>query len=67
MLLIRTATVCSRRLIASQTAGYAVYSPNYRGSVGWGLEFAEANWEDCGGADWQDMCVRPLTIITFAV
>ena len=22
----------------------------------WGLEFAEANWEDCGGKDWLDMC-----------
>ena len=22
----------------------------------WGLGFAEANWEDCGGKDWLDMC-----------
>lgn len=45
---------CSIGLL--QQAGYAVFSPNYRGSVGWGLDFAEANWEDCGGKDWLDMC-----------
>lgn len=45
---------CSIGLL--QQAGYAVFAPNYRGSVGWGLEFAEANWEDCGGNDWLDMC-----------
>ena len=44
---------CSIALL--QQAGYAVFSPNYRGSVGWGLAFAEADWEDCGGKDWQDM------------
>ena len=36
-------------------AGYAVFMPNYRGSVGWGLEFAESNLGDMGGADFQDM------------
>ena len=46
---------CSVALL--QQAGYAVFSPNYRGSVGWGLAFAEADWEDCGGKDWQDMQV----------
>lgn len=45
---------CSIGLL--QQAGYAVFCPNYRGSVGWGVEFAEANWEDCGGKDWLDMC-----------
>lgn len=36
-------------------AGYAVFLPNYRGSVGWGLEFAESNLGDMGGRDWDDM------------
>ena len=44
---------CSIALL--QQAGYAVFCPNYRGSVGFGLDFAEANWEDCGGKDWDDM------------
>ena len=44
---------CSIALL--QQHGYAVFAPNYRGSVGWGLDFAEANWEDCGGMDYEDM------------
>ena len=36
-------------------AGYAVFLPNYRGSVGWGLEFAESNIGDMGGGDFDDM------------
>ncbi len=36
-------------------AGYAVFLPNYRGSVGWGLEFAESNFGDMGGRDFEDM------------
>ena len=36
-------------------AGYAVFLPNYRGSVGWGLEFSESNLGDMGGQDFQDM------------
>ncbi len=36
-------------------AGYAVFLPNYRGSVGWGLDFAESNIGDMGGRDFQDM------------
>ncbi|HEY2252958.1 MAG TPA: S9 family peptidase [Planctomycetaceae bacterium] len=36
-------------------AGYAVFLPNYRGSVGWGLEFAECNIADMGGHDFEDM------------
>jgi dipeptidyl aminopeptidase/acylaminoacyl peptidase len=36
-------------------AGYAVFLPNYRGSVGWGLEFAESNIGDMGGRDFEDM------------
>ena len=35
--------------------GIAVFSPNFRGSVGFGLEFAEANVGDMGGMDWQDV------------
>ncbi|MCY2962341.1 MAG: S9 family peptidase, partial [Planctomycetota bacterium] len=36
-------------------AGFAVFLPNYRGSVGWGLKFAESNQGDMGGKDLQDM------------
>ena len=36
-------------------AGIAILQPNYRGSVGFGLEFAEANIGDMGGMDWQDI------------
>ena len=36
-------------------AGFAVLLPNPRGSVGWGLEFAESNVGDQGGMDWQDI------------
>src|SRR5262249_19008980 len=41
------------QLLAS--AGYAVFLPNYRGSVGWGLEFAESNIGDMGGHDFEDL------------
>ena len=33
--------------------GMAVFQPNFRGTVGCGLEFAEANIGDMGGMDWQ--------------
>jgi dipeptidyl aminopeptidase/acylaminoacyl peptidase len=36
-------------------AGLAVFVPNYRGSTGWGLEFAESNVGDMGGADFGDI------------
>ena len=42
----------SYRLLAK---GIAVFSPNFRGSVGFGLEFAEANVGDMGGMDWHDV------------
>lgn len=35
--------------------GVAVFLPNARGSAGWGLDFAEANQRDMGGADLQDV------------
>lgn len=35
--------------------GFAVFMPNYRGSTGWGIEFAEANIGDMGGLDFQDI------------
>lgn len=35
--------------------GYAVFMPNYRGSTGWGIEFAEANLGDMGGKDFLDI------------
>ena len=37
------------------TEGYATLLPNVRGSVGWGPEFAEANFGDMGGGDLQDI------------
>lgn len=36
-------------------AGFAVFVPNYRGSTGYGLSFAEANIGDLGGADLDDV------------
>lgn len=56
-----TGAACSRyyasfgwnQLLAG--AGYAVFLPNYRGSTGWGLEFAESNIGDMGGKDLEDM------------
>ena len=36
-------------------AGYAVLSPNYRGSEGYGDEFGTANKGDLGGGDFQDV------------
>lgn len=36
-------------------AGFAVFLPNYRGSVGWGLKFAESNIGDMGGRDFEDI------------
>jgi dipeptidyl aminopeptidase/acylaminoacyl peptidase len=36
-------------------AGYAVFKPNYRGSWGHGLEFADAVLGDMGGKDFQDI------------
>ena len=35
--------------------GYAVFMPNYRGSVGWGRKFSESNLGDMGGKDFEDM------------
>lgn len=35
--------------------GFAVFMPNYRGSAGWGIEFAEANVGDMGGSDFLDI------------
>ena len=35
--------------------GFAVFQPNYRGSVGWGIEFAERIIGDMGGIDFRDM------------
>ena len=35
--------------------GVAVFLPNYRGSNGRGVAFAEANRGDMGGADWRDI------------
>lgn len=35
--------------------GVAVFAPNYRGSNGRGVAFAEANHGDMGGTDWADI------------
>ncbi|MBI3460637.1 S9 family peptidase [Candidatus Acetothermia bacterium] len=37
------------------TKGYAVFLPNFRGSTGFGLKFAEANVGDMGGKDFEDI------------
>lgn len=44
-------------------AGYVVFLPNYRGSTGWGLEFAESNLGDMGGRDFQDMLLGVDSLI----
>jgi dipeptidyl aminopeptidase/acylaminoacyl peptidase len=36
-------------------SGIAVFMPNFRGSTGYGVEFAEANIGDLGGGDLQDI------------
>jgi dipeptidyl aminopeptidase/acylaminoacyl peptidase len=35
--------------------GFAVFMPNFRGSTGWGIEFAESNLGDMGGKDFEDI------------
>lgn len=41
------------QLLANE--GYAVFLPNYRGSVGWGVKFTEAILGDMGGKDFEDV------------
>jgi dipeptidyl aminopeptidase/acylaminoacyl peptidase len=36
-------------------AGFSVFMPNYRGSIGMGREYAESNRGDLGGMDFQDV------------
>ena len=45
------------------TRGYAVFQPNFRGSTGYGLKFLDADRQDFGGGDMQDI----LTGITYLV
>jgi dipeptidyl aminopeptidase/acylaminoacyl peptidase len=35
--------------------GYAVFAPNYRGSIGYGHDFVRANHMDLGGGDYRDI------------
>ena len=37
------------------SSGFSVFSPNYRGSVGKGRDYAEANRGDMGGKDFEDI------------
>ncbi len=48
-------------------AGYAVFLPNYRGSTGWGLEFAESNIGDMGGKDFEDMLLGVDSLIELGI
>jgi dipeptidyl aminopeptidase/acylaminoacyl peptidase len=48
-------------------AGYAVFLPNYRGSAGWGLEFAESNIGDMGGRDFEDMLLGIDSLIAAGI
>lgn len=43
--------------------GFAVFMPNYRGSTGWGIDFAQANLGDMGGRDFQDIMSGVDTLI----
>ena len=45
------------------TRGYAVFQPNFRGSTGYGVKFLDANRNDFGGGDMQDI----LTGIDFLI
>ncbi len=45
------------------TRGYAIFQPNFRGSTGYGLNFLDADHQDFGGGDMQDI----LTGIEFLV
>ncbi len=49
----RYATDGYTQLLAAR--GIAVFLPNYRGSVGRGVEFVESNFGDLGGKDFQDI------------
>ncbi|MBU7045544.1 MAG: S9 family peptidase [Theionarchaea archaeon] len=35
--------------------GFAVFAPNFRGSLGYGREFKRLNWNDLGGGDLNDV------------
>jgi dipeptidyl aminopeptidase/acylaminoacyl peptidase len=37
------------------TRGYAVFQPNFRGSVGYGVSFLDADRQDFGGGDMRDL------------
>ncbi len=41
------------QILASR--GYAVFKPNFRGSLGYGLQFLDANRGDLGGGDMRDI------------
>jgi dipeptidyl aminopeptidase/acylaminoacyl peptidase len=49
------------------TEGYAVFLPNYRGSTGWGVEFAESNIGDMGGKDFEDMLLGVNALVESGV
>ena len=43
--------------------GFAVFSPNYRGSEGYTAAFQVANYRDLGGADYQDIMAGVKSLI----
>lgn len=49
----RTRLACEPQIWAGE--GYLVLAPNYRGSTGYGGEFATANLHDIGGGDFEDV------------
>jgi dipeptidyl aminopeptidase/acylaminoacyl peptidase len=52
-----------RQLLA--TNGFVVFEPNYRGSVGYGQKFADANRGDWGGMDFHDVMRGVEALATF--
>ncbi|MCD6335028.1 MAG: S9 family peptidase [Candidatus Latescibacteria bacterium] len=48
-------------------AGYAVYAPNFRGSDGYGTQFAQANVADWGQGDYADIMAGVDTLVTLGV
>lgn len=47
--------------------GYAVFSPNFRGSSSYGHAFAVANRRDIGGGDWRDIMTGVDYVIALSV
>ena len=50
-------------LQAWASQGFAIFSPNFRGSEGYGAAFQTANYRDLGGGDYQDIMMGVKELI----